>query len=86
MSLRHLLQNSSAQAKGYAISQWARRLSCTKGFNCLDGHGDPSEKDPDASIMSYSLRTDEWRYTVWVDYDWDNVRQATPGAIWRCES
>ena len=79
VSLRPLLKNASAQAKGYAISQWARRLSCTKSFNCMDGSGDPAAKDPDASVMSYSMRTDQWRYTVWVGYNWDTVSDGSWG-------
>eukprot|EP00045_Choanoeca_perplexa_P008852 m.83058 g.83058 ORF g.83058 m.83058 type:complete len:594 (+) comp14645_c0_seq2:3-1784(+) len=55
----------------YAISQWPRRPSCTTAHGCVDGHGDPFAFDPDQAVMSYSLRTPEYRYSVWFNYTWE---------------
>ena len=62
-----------ARKKKVALSQWPRRPSCTTKHSCMDGHGDPFQKAPDVAVMGYTMRTDEWRYTAWFEYDWSRT-------------
>lgn len=71
-TLRPLLLPKGAVAprkKAWALSQWARRPSCTRSHGCLDGHGNPWQFEPDQAIMGYKLRTVEWAFIAWVHFD-----------------
>jgi len=52
------------------MSQWARRPSCTVHHGCTDGHGNPYDLIPDQALMGYKLRTTEWAYIAWFEYDY----------------
>ena len=81
-SLRPLLTTApaAARAKGYALSQWPRRPSCTTTHKCTDGGGDPFEKDPDQAVMGYKLRVDDWAYVAWFEFDWGDGADPTGAA------
>ena len=32
----------------------------------------PKSADPKERLMGYTIRSDKWRYTAWVEFDWDN--------------
>ena len=73
--------------KRFAMAQWARRRSCLHAYSCLDGHGDPSSPVNDTALMGYTLRTDQWRYTAWFNFDFGapggNFNGASaPGPVW----
>jgi iduronate 2-sulfatase len=60
-SLVPLLQDPSAPAlaaRPFAYSQYPRKQSACPGFECDDAHA-----------MGYTIRTPQWRFTQWVDYN-----------------
>ena len=78
---------AAALPKAYALSQWPRRRSCLHKHSCTDGHGDPSSPAADTALMGYTLRTDEWRYTAWFDFDFgapgaSPTGASAPGPVW----
>ena len=58
ISLRPLMLNNSAKVNDYSISQYPRKLKklemIKKGYT-------------DSKMMGYSLRTDKYRYTIWMN-------------------
>ncbi len=58
ISLRPLMVNNSAKVNDYSISQYPRKLKklemIKKGYT-------------DSKMMGYSLRTDKFRYTIWMN-------------------
>ena len=58
ISLRPLMVNNSAKVNDYSISQYPRKLKklemIKKGYT-------------DSKMMGYSLRTDKYRYTIWMN-------------------
>jgi len=71
-SMRPLLQTkpSMQRNKTYALSQFPRRPSCVTKHGCMDGGGNPYDFSPDQAVMGYKLRTAEWAYVCWVEFDW----------------
>lgn len=70
-SLVPILTGGHADASSnYAVSQWPRRLSCISNQKCEDGTGNPFDLKPDQCIMSYSMRTPQWRYVAWFNYSY----------------
>ena len=57
-SLKPLMINNKAKGKEYAISQYPRKLK--KAEMAKLGY-------TDAKMMGYSLRTDQYRYTIWMN-------------------
>ena len=57
-SLKPLMLNNKAKGKEYAISQYPRKLK--KAEMAKLGY-------TDAKMMGYSLRTDQYRYTIWMN-------------------
>jgi iduronate 2-sulfatase len=60
-SLVPLLEDPSAPAlaaRPNAFSQYPRKQSACPGFECGDAHA-----------MGYTIRTPQWRFTQWVDYN-----------------
>ena len=57
-SLKPLMLNNKAKGKEYAISQYPRKLK--KAEMAKLGYSD-------AKMMGYSLRTDQYRYTIWMN-------------------
>ena len=57
-SLKPLMLNNKAKGKEYAISQYPRKLK--KAEMAKFGY-------TDAKMMGYSLRTDKYRYTIWMN-------------------
>jgi arylsulfatase A-like enzyme len=57
-SLKPLMLNNKEIAKEYAISQYPRKLK--KAEMAKAGY-------TDSKIMGYSLRTDKFRYTIWMN-------------------
>ncbi len=57
-SLKPLMLNNNAKGKEYAISQYPRKLK--KAEMAKLGY-------TDAKMMGYSLRTDQYRYTIWMN-------------------
>jgi iduronate 2-sulfatase len=57
-SLKPLMLNNKAKGKEYAISQYPRKLN--KAEMAKLGY-------TDAKMMGYSLRTDQYRYTIWIN-------------------
>ncbi len=57
-SLKPLMLNNKAKGKEYAISQYPRKLK--KAEMTKLGYNDPK-------MMGYSLRTDKFRYTIWMN-------------------
>ncbi len=57
-SLKPLMINNKKIAKNYSISQYPRKLK--KAEMVKAGYTDPK-------IMGYSLRTDNYRYTIWMN-------------------
>ncbi len=57
-SLKPLMQDTKATVKEFAMSQYPRKLK-KKEFEKL-GYAD-------GKLMGYSMRTDKYRYTVWVN-------------------
>ncbi len=57
-SLKPLMQNNKKIAKEFSISQYPRKLK--KAEMVKAGYTDPK-------IMGYSLRTDKFRYTIWMN-------------------
>ena len=50
------MQAVPARQKKWALSQWARRPSCTVRHGCEDGHGNPYDSLPDQAIMGKQNR------------------------------
>ena len=69
----HAWTNVQTRQKTYALSQWPRRPSCATSHTCVDGHDDPFRPEPDVALMGYTLRTDDWRYTAWMAFDWNKT-------------
>ena len=57
-SLKPLMLNNKAKGKEYAISQYPRKLK--KAEMAKLGY-------TDSKMMGYSLRTDQYRYTIWMN-------------------
>ena len=57
-SLKPLMLNNKAKGKEYAISQYPRKLK--KAEMAKLGYAD-------AKMMGYSLRTNQYRYTIWMN-------------------
>jgi len=57
-SLKPLMLNNKAKGKEYSISQYPRKLK--KAEMTKLGYNDPK-------MMGYSLRTDKFRYTIWMN-------------------
>jgi len=57
-SLKPLMLNNKTKGKEYAISQYPRKLK--KAEMAKLGY-------TDAKMMGYSLRTDQYRYTIWMN-------------------
>jgi iduronate 2-sulfatase len=57
-SLKPLMVNNNAKVNDYSISQYPRKLK--KGEMIKKGYSDPK-------IMGYSLRTDSYRFTIWMN-------------------
>jgi arylsulfatase A-like enzyme len=57
-SLKPLMVNNKEVAKEYSISQYPRKLK--KAEMTKAGYSDPK-------MMGYSLRTDKYRYTIWMN-------------------
>jgi hypothetical protein len=52
------MQNNKASVKDFSVSQYPRKLSKEE----MKKFGTESNK-----IMGYSMRTDKYRYTIWVN-------------------
>lgn len=62
-SLKPLMQDTKATVKTFSMSQYPRKL---KKAN----KGSAEKADPElGKLMGYSMRTDKYRYTVWINRD-----------------
>jgi arylsulfatase A-like enzyme len=57
-SLKLLMENNNAKVNDYSISQYPRKLKKVEMIK--KGYSDPK-------IMGYSLRTDKYRFTIWMN-------------------
>ena len=57
-SLKPLMQNKSSQVKEFSVSQYPRKLKSSEAKTL--GYTDPK-------LMGYSIRTDKYRYTLWMN-------------------
>jgi iduronate 2-sulfatase len=57
-SLKPLMVNNNAKVNDYSISQYPRKLKKVEMIK--KGYSDPK-------IMGYSLRTDKYRFTIWMN-------------------
>jgi len=47
-------------------------MTTSKAKKCTHSHGYP-QVDGRQNVMGYTLRTEEWRFTLWTKFDWDNL-------------
>ena len=57
-SLKPLMQNKNSQVKEFSVSQYPRKLKSSEAKTL--GYTDPK-------LMGYSIRTDKYRYTLWMN-------------------
>jgi arylsulfatase A-like enzyme len=55
-SLVPVMKNNKASVKEYAMSQYPRKMD----------KADITEEDKKGKLMGYSMRTEQYRYTVWL--------------------
>jgi iduronate 2-sulfatase len=69
-SLKPLMQDTKATVKTFSMSQYPRKLKkATKS--------DAVKADPElGKLMGYSMRTDKYRYTVWLNRDFRATKDA----------
>ncbi len=69
-TLKPLMQDTKASVKTFSMSQYPRKLKkATKS--------DAVKTDPElGKLMGYSMRTDKYRYTVWLNRDFRSSKDA----------
>ena len=69
-TLKPLMQDTKATVKTFSMSQYPRKLKkATKS--------DAVKTDPElGKLMGYSMRTDKYRYTVWLNRDFRSSKDA----------
>lgn len=75
-SLAPLLQQTGgAPLRDASFSQFPHDPACVTAHNgkeCTHSHGYP-QVDGRQNVMGYTLRTEEWRFTLWTKFDWDKL-------------
>lgn len=72
--LLHDMDGSFTWPRKFAFSQYPNDPACEtthSAKDCVHGHGYPQDTGRD--VMGYTIRNEDWRFTLWADFDWQSL-------------